>query len=58
MKCPNCGKNSSSVFKCNNCNDVRCTSCDAIPGKGGRVPGNYNQVSCKMCKKKEVVRIS
>lgn len=57
MTCPSCGKNSSSVFRCNHCGDTRCTSCEGSSGKGGRAPGNYHQLTCKLCQKKEVRRL-
>lgn len=58
MTCPSCGKNSSSVFRCNECGDVRCTVCPGPAGKGGNAPGNYHQLPCKLCRKKEVEKIS
>jgi hypothetical protein len=57
MACPCCGKNGTSVFKCTNCGDVRCTSCEGISKKGGRPPGNYNQLPCALCRKKEIKRL-
>ena len=53
MDCPTCGKKSASVFRCNNCGDVRCTVCG-----NGSVPCNYQSCSCKACGKKTINRIS
>lgn len=62
MKCPNCGKESNSVFKCGNCGDVRCLKCHGKVGpatsSSSSTPGNYNQLGCRVCKKYEIKRIS
>ncbi len=57
MICPSCGKSASSVFRCMNCGDVRCTLCAGPSKKGGNAPGNYHQLACRLCRKQEVKKI-
>jgi hypothetical protein len=62
MKCLNCGQESSAVFGCGNCGDVRCLKCHGKTGpkssSSSATAGNYNQLACLVCRKHEVKRIS
>lgn len=57
MKCPACGANTSYVYKCNNCNEVRCTS-QQCPGTFKTKKGSSSSSSfCLSCRKGKMVQI-
>jgi hypothetical protein len=59
MKCPNCSKDSTAVYRCNNCGDVRCLKCKGNSGlSSAGTPGGYDKMHCYICKKQEVKKIS
>ena len=57
MKCPSCGKNAGTVFKCNNCGEARCSygTCGGSTKANGGAAANQQ---CKACKKGKYVKIS
>jgi hypothetical protein len=57
MKCPACGSG-GTVYKCNNCGDVRCSVGGCSGSMGGSKGGASTGGQCKACKKGKYVRIS
>jgi len=58
MICTSCGKKSYAVFRCGNCDDLRCLKCEGKSSSGSSITGSYNQLSCVICKKREVKRLN
>tara|TARA_B100000315_G_scaffold228094_1_gene236493 strand:- start:225 stop:401 length:177 start_codon:yes stop_codon:yes gene_type:complete len=58
MKCPSCNKGAGTVYKCDVCGEVRCSSgsCKGTMG-GGQGSGGLN-LFCKACKKGKYRKIS
>ena len=60
VQCPACGsKGGYIVWHCPDCGDTRCTKagCSGTLKKGTAAPGNYHQVGCRICGKKNVKKI-
>jgi len=61
MKCPACGaKGGYQIWHCSNCGDTRCIyrKCKGTMNKGLCASRNYHQVGCRICKSKNVKKIS
>jgi len=56
MKCPSCGSQGRSVFKCSNCGEVRCQfgACVGSNGKKGLAQPNKTCIACKKGKYQKI----
>jgi len=56
MKCPACGANTSFVYKCDKCGEVRCAASSQCPGTYKTRKGSSSSSSyCLSCKKGKMV---
>ena len=58
MKCAACGANTSYVYKCDKCGEIRCTANNKCPGTFKNHEGSAASSSfCHSCKKGKMIQI-